>query len=359
MTMDMGLHVNPLIRVNFRQGLELQLPLEGTTFALDDPAILTALSLLRDASTVDDLAKRILDADLVGDIDAAGRLVTELERVGVIQAGPPNPLWRHAERWIERGWTEALLFHLACHTDRFVDEATDDLDDVNDQRLAEPAATRPVQTWHRYPGPTVDLPAGLAPEALPDLETVLMRRRSNRPWQRTTITLAEVATIARLASAETVEVRRTFERNIDEHPSAMLNSPFTSLELYLVAHAVEGIEPGLYHVEPDTNRLCLVRAGDMRTDMQRMCVGQHRAGSGSASWIVTTVWERYMWRYPQPSAYRSLIMNAGELAQKLIVYSTALGLSTFLTPAFDDDFADELLGFEPTIEAPLEVIGIG
>jgi nitroreductase family protein len=66
-----------------------------------------------------------------------------------------------------------------------------------------------------------------------------------------------------------------------------------------------------------------------------------------------------MVRYPQPSAYRTLMINVGELAQKLVLLSTATGLSTFITPAFDDAYADQILGLDPATHAAIEVIGVG
>ena len=354
-----ALRVNPLVRLRFDDGPVLELPLEGRTFQLPDPTVIAALPLTKKASTVDELVTLLVSERVVDGTPEAEALVAELFRVGVCAHGDPPPLWTAARHWIERGWTEALLFHLACQTETFRDENIDDIDAVNDRVLAERVAAGRPDAWHRHEGPVIELPPGRPATELPDLETVLMARRSNQPWRKGTIALSDVATTAALASAETVAVRRIYEQEVQRRPSVVLNSAFTALELYLVAHSVEGLEPGLYHYEPDTHRLRRRRAGDLRDPLQRMCVGQHRAGSGAATWVITAVWERYMWRYPQPSAYRTLMINTGELAQKLLVYSTALGLSTFITPAFDDEYADEVLGLSPAVETPVEVIGVG
>lgn len=354
-----ALYVNPLVRVTFDGGLHLELPLEGRRFALDDPTWVTALGVLAHAADRADFCARLVAEGASPDDDHAAATADGLALAGVIVEGTQPQLWRTAELWVERGWTEALLFHLACHTDRFSDEGIDHVDTANDHVLAARAAGERPSVWHRYSGHVVELPAGREPGSLPDLETVLLRRRSNRPWRSGSATIEEVATMARLASRETVAVRRTFEREVDAHPAVILNSPFTGLELYLAVHNVEGIEPGLYHYEPDMHRLRVLRAADLTGDLQRMCVGQHRAGDGAGTWIVTGVWERFRWRYPHPSAYRTLIVNVGELAQKLIVLGTALGLSTFVSPAFDDQFADELLNLNPAMETPLEVVGFG
>jgi len=90
-----------------------------------------------------------------------------------------------------------------------------------------------------------------------------------------------------------------------------------------------------------------------------MCAGQARAGGGSATIVISAAWGPYMARYQHSHAYRVLLVNAAELGQKVLLYATALGLSTFLTPAFDELTADRVMGFNPTQETAIEAIGLG
>jgi SagB-type dehydrogenase family enzyme len=356
------LHVNPVMQVTFdeEQGVLLNLPLEGRFFEITDADQLAALSYAGKAATVPDLLSVLVSDGLAADTVQAEALIADFIDAGVFRVGDDQgDTWAAAEHWINRGWTEALLFHLACHRDSFRDDNIDDIDAVNDVELADRVTAGIPEVWRHYSGHAIDLPTPVPTNELPDLDLVLMARRSNRPWKRPSMTLRDIATTAAHACAEMVRVRRTFEQQVESRPSVSLNSPFTALELYLVAHRVDGLSAGLYHYEPDHHRLRQLRTGDMSDDLQRMCVGQERAGSGSATWVVTSVWERFMWRYPHPSGYRTLMINVGEFGQKLLTYATALGQSTFVTPAFDDEFADVVLGIHPDTEAAVEVIGVG
>ena len=66
-----------------------------------------------------------------------------------------------------------------------------------------------------------------------------------------------------------------------------------------------------------------------------------------------------MYRYNHPRAYRTLLINTGELAQKYITLSSAYQLTCFMTPAFEDQIADDLLGINGYEEAPSYLVAIG
>ncbi|HEU4438317.1 MAG TPA: SagB/ThcOx family dehydrogenase [Methylomirabilota bacterium] len=59
--------------------------------------------------------------------------------------------------------------------------------------------------------------------------------------------------------------------------------PAGLVDLYLTIHAVDGIEPGAYHYEPDSHRLQLLRAGDVRSDAAFLCLEQPLGGRSSAT----------------------------------------------------------------------------
>lgn len=354
--------LNPLVRIRFDDGIGIDLPLHRRSFHVDDPQLLAVLPLLADGGTAEELAGVLVADGAAGSREEAAALIDELVAAELLSEGADEPpAWAAAQHWIDRGWLEALLFHAACETDSFTEDGADDADTLHDELLRGEVSAGLPSVWTRYHGrPTVDLPAGRSADELPPLEQVLLARRSNQPWRRPSgPALDEVATVLRLASAETVAVRRRMEAEIGQRPSALLHSAFTALELYLVAHQVQGLAPGLYHYEPDQARLRLLREADLRQEMQRMCVGQQRAGTAGAVFVITVTWDRYMRRYRHPAAYRSLMMNVGELAHKLVVLSTAVGLSTFITPAFDDAYADQLMGLDPVTESAIEAIGVG
>ncbi|MGH7723475.1 MAG: SagB/ThcOx family dehydrogenase [Candidatus Dormibacteria bacterium] len=359
---DDVLRLNPLVRIRFDGDVRIDLPLQRREFRLDDVDLLAALPAIVDGGTVSESVSALLGADLADTELSAVHLIEQLISAELVTRSESVPDgWDAAQHWIDRGWLDALLFHAACETDYFVGDGADDPDDLHDELLRKDVSHGLPTVWTRYDQrPIIDLPTGRAFDDLPPLETVLLNRRSNQRWRSPSgPPFADIATVLRLASEETVAVRRRMEKDIGKHPSALLHSAYTALELYLVVHQVPGMDPGLYHYEPDMERLRQLRKGPLRKEMQRMCVGQRRAATAGALFVITATWDRYMRRYPQPSGYRTLMVNVGELAHKLVVLSTAVGLSTFITPALDDAYADSLFDMNPEIESPIEVIGVG
>ncbi|MFJ4863999.1 MULTISPECIES: SagB/ThcOx family dehydrogenase [unclassified Streptomyces] len=360
-TVPSAVRRNPLLRIRFDDGIQADVLLSGRTVQLPHGRFVTALSLLSGTTSTWEAVETIAHALCDGDVDAALDLLSELLAADlVVDAAREFPSMAAVQHWIDRGWLDALVFHLRCGAVAFDDDGVDDVEQEQNRLLSTIVEAGVPDLWKAYPGTDcVALPEAQDRAELPPLETVLLRRRSNRPWRRERISLTDVATILRLAGEELTTIRRKVEGVLHEQPSALLHSAFTALEIYVVAHAVDGLEPGLYHYAPDRQVLESVRPGEMRDEMQRMCVGQQRAGSGAASFIVTGMWERYMYRYRYPHAYRTLLVNSAELAQKLILLATAVELNTFVTPAFDDAYADELLGLDPLQEVAIEVVTVG
>lgn len=142
-------------------------------------------------------------------------------------------------------------------------------------------------------------------------------------------------------------------------PATLLHSAFCATETYVFAFDVAGLNPGLYHYDPREAGLTELRTGLLRGEIAAICVGQERPSQAACVFAITAVFDRYMYRYRHNRAYRSLLINVGELGQKYILTSTAFGLSTFLTPLFEDELADAVLGIEPYAEALLEVVAVG
>ncbi|MET9537347.1 SagB/ThcOx family dehydrogenase [Streptomyces sp. NPDC006553] len=348
----------PLLRVRLGGPLHCDLLLDGTSYELPSPALVGIVSALDGVHTLAEFTA--IAAGLMETPQDAAAVIDALAEAGIlVPSDVPWPQMPAVEHWIERGWLDALVFHLRAGATRFTDDGAHDPKELQD-RLLRPLVDEGVDVWTRYPdAPEHPLPPAVPREELPPLSEVLLNRRSNRPWRGTELTRPELATLLQHAGAETLGLRREVERRMTSEPSALLGSAFSALEVYVAVFAVEGLPPGLYHYAVDRHTLALLRPGDLRKEFTRMCAGQARAGSGSATLVVAADWRRYMRRYQGPHAYRVLLTNAAELGQKLLLLATALGLSTFLTPAFDDTEADHTLGLRPDVSTPIEAIGVG
>lgn len=347
---------NPLLRVRPGPPIECDLLLDGRTFELPSPALVGVLAALPGVGTRDQFTA--MAADVLADSGDAGAVVDAFIRADLlVDEAQRWPEMAAVEHWIERGWLDALLFHLRARAVRFDDDGVADPGRLHDQLLRD-AVDEGLQFWKSRPGgPAIALPKPTDVDELPPLGEVLLRRRSNRPWTRGRMTLDELATVLHHASAETRRLRLNAEES--KAPGALLNSAFSALELSVAAFAIDGLEPGLYHYDPARHDLTAVRRGDLRAEFVEMCAGQARAGGGAATIVISAAWRQYFLRYRHAHAYRVLMVNAGELGQKILLLATALGLSTFLTPAFREPVVDRVLRFDPSVESAVEAIGLG
>ena len=66
-----------------------------------------------------------------------------------------------------------------------------------------------------------------------------------------------------------------------------------------------------------------------------------------------------MWKYGHSRAYRTVLIEAGHLAQTFCLTATALGLAPFTTMAFSESALEALLGLDGVLECPIYVAGVG
>ena len=149
----------------------------------------------------------------------------------------------------------------------------------------------------------------------------LGRGRSERP-----IDLVQLSQLLWAAQGE------TDESGLRAAPSAGALYP---LELYLVAGAVEGLEPGVYRYEVDGHRLARVASGDRRRELARAALGQSAVSGAAAVIAVGGVYERTTGKYGTRGR-RYVHMEAGHAAQNLLLQATTLGLDAVPIGAFDD-----------------------
>jgi len=352
--------LNPFFRLNLKKPITCDLFLTGNTVELPTEHYVPLLAALDRALAIDTAARKAADVlsisvaegkAVVEDLMAAEILVPEERQF------PELPAVHH---WIDRGWLEALMLHLRTRNLEFVDDVTDaeavldasSADIMREERLPE--------IWKTYPDATfIELPP---PAALPSekLTEVLVRRRSHQPWRGESITLQQLSTMLHFASLRTVRCRRETEAQVKAKPSVLqLSSSFCALETYIVAHAIRGLEPGVYFYDPQHHRVTRLKSGPFRDAVCKAALGQKRASSGSCTFLITAVWERYMYRYRHSRAFHRLMISVSELTQKYLVLATALQLNTFLTPNLHYGDCDDLLGTNSYKEGTLCLITVG
>jgi SagB-type dehydrogenase family enzyme len=131
-----------------------------------------------------------------------------------------------------------------------------------------------------------------------------------------------------------------------------------SIEVYVLARKVSGLERGLYHYNPDTHQLAPVGHRGPRR-ISEYLPGQSWYDEAGALLIMTAIFERVQWRYPYARAYRAVLAEAGHLCQTFCLLATELGLAPFCTMALADSRIERDLKIDGVSESVIYVAGAG
>ncbi len=121
-------------------------------------------------------------------------------------------------------------------------------------------------------------------------------------------------------------------------------------ELYIVAHHVNGLAPGVYHYDVFDFCLTVLRKGPVAM------VSSPPSGAAATVYL-SGIFYRSAWKYRQ-RAYRYVLLDAGHLLENLRLALSALELSFSVALDFDDRAAAVLLGLEPMREGVLACVHI-
>jgi len=179
------------------------------------------------------------------------------------------------------------------------------------------------------------------------IEKALATRRSVRTIAPTALPLAQVGQLCWAAQGV------TDDKGHRTAPSAHAAYP---LELYVIAGAVEGLTPGVYHYVPAGHTLQPVTSGDQRADFVTKAVGQEWIKQAPAVLVITGNAEKMGKMRERGVSF--MWVEAGLAAQGFFLQATALGLGSTYVGGFDPAAARTALGL-PATEEVLAVLPVG
>ncbi len=128
-------------------------------------------------------------------------------------------------------------------------------------------------------------------------------------------------------------------------------------EVYVVAGAVDGLAPGIYHFNPGDFSLRCLRTGDWRGALALAAADDAVAGQ-PASLILSAIYWRNTWKY-QARGYRHLFWDAGTMLSQVLAAARALDLPARLLGGFVDAQVNGLLGLDAGREGALVIAPLG
>jgi SagB-type dehydrogenase family enzyme len=186
----------------------------------------------------------------------------------------------------------------------------------------------------------------------PPIWKTIKGRRSHRAYATKPMKRSELSQLLWASQGVTAKERGLLLRTT---PSAGALYP---VETYVICHAVEGVEPGLYHYVVEKHRLELVDGRDLRTAICKAALDQESARDAAAVFVWSALFDRCKFKYGQ-RAYRYVYLDAGHAAQNLALATEALGLKCCPIAAYYDEEMDELLGLDGNKESVVYLTAVG
>jgi SagB-type dehydrogenase family enzyme len=118
------------------------------------------------------------------------------------------------------------------------------------------------------------------------------------------------------------------------------------ISLYLYAHRIEGLQPGVYRYWPYDDGLEILKLGDQRVMAAGLSLGQDLAGNACVAFSMIGDLDRATQIFGD-RGYRYVHFEAGAIGQRLYLAAEALGLGATGIGAFFDDEVHEYLGLGP------------
>ncbi|MDD5085375.1 MAG: SagB/ThcOx family dehydrogenase [Candidatus Omnitrophica bacterium] len=128
-----------------------------------------------------------------------------------------------------------------------------------------------------------------------------------------------------------------------------------SIELYLVAGNVEGLEPGVYRYLRDQHALEVLRKGDVRGQLSEASRGQKCVMEAPAVIVLISTTSRTTNRYGE-RGMQYIFIDAGHIGENIHLEAESLGLGTVAVGAFSEERVAEILGVTGT---PVYLMPIG
>ena len=155
------------------------------------------------------------------------------------------------------------------------------------------------------------------------IEQVILRRGSSRRFARTPITLAQLSTM--------------LDRATRGVPADFLDPQGSQLNyLYLIVHAVEGLEPGAYVFHRGRGVLECLKHGDFRSQAGYLGLQQALPADAAADVFFLADLRPILQRFGN-RGYRAVQLEAGIIGGKLYLAAYAQHLGATGLTFFDDD----------------------
>jgi SagB-type dehydrogenase family enzyme len=208
----------------------------------------------------------------------------------------------------------------------------------------------------RLPLPERELP----PPRRPDLPLwqAIAARRSCREFSEAPIEARDLAALLQAGYGPTHSLDSESGGRLLPLRSAPSGGALYPLELYVAALRVEGLCSGLYHFDPLKPVLAAARASLSAEEVASISTYPEIVRDCAAVMFLAAVFGRTRFKYGV-RGYRFALLEAGHVAQNVLLTATALGLGAVPLGGYYDRLTDEFLGLDGVNESTLYTVAVG
>jgi SagB-type dehydrogenase family enzyme len=267
-----------------------------------------------------------LDSDIEGLIDA--NFLVEVD----------SDLGRRCESY-RRNWEwdmTTAAFHFTVLDNQFC--TTEESVDYQLARMAN--ENQPNYFWTCQKQTRIALPSPCCDDGA-DTLSLLAKRRTVRLGSATSISLHELSSCLFASFGITGLVKSTTgDMPLTMTPSGGARNPY---EAYVIVRRCAGLEAGVYRYSAMEHALEFVQSINPSNSISNLFAGQDWMDEMAVVVVMVAVFERTMWKYQDPNAYRVILIEAGHKAQNFMIMATRLGMSACPSAALAHEPLSDLL----------------
>jgi SagB-type dehydrogenase family enzyme len=209
-----------------------------------------------------------------------------------------------------------------------------------------------------YPGAkTIPLPTVQATAVL-SVEQALSMRRSMRAFRREPLPLEALARLLHFGNGITGGLPSITHGLIQPVRAAPSGGALYPIEVYAAVLNADDIDAGLYHYRVADHCLEALDAQQLVTRLATATADEVVFAAASAVFMLTGVFGKTRFKYGE-RGYRFALLEAGHIAQNLLLEATALGLGAVPIGGFIDDEVNALLDINGIDEGCLYMVAVG
>jgi SagB-type dehydrogenase family enzyme len=184
-----------------------------------------------------------------------------------------------------------------------------------------------------------------------DLARVIQDRRSEREFSELPLTMTDLAKLLELGGGVTGS--GAVPRRTAPSPGALY-----PVEIYPIVFAVDGLSPAVYHYAALSHELETVRPIEDIGAAKAFLPTDLSAARPALILALTSVFSRVQTKYLE-RGYRFALLEAGHIAQNILLAATALGLASVPIGGYWDEPFNSLLGISHDTEAVIYSVIVG